>query len=105
MEIARYEFINDITEKSLKECKKILKKHEKKCKFISIESYFSDHDLIRITEKTRDVISLVADVLGKSIDPEIEFAIIMGKDLEDSTTKIVLKIHDKIVKLAWEPEQ
>ena len=105
MEIARYEIIDDVTTKKLKECKKILKKHEKKCRSVTLESYFSDCDLVGITKKTRDVISLVADVVGDTTNPEIELAIIMGKDLEDSATKIILKVHDEIVKLAWEPEQ
>ena len=102
MEIASYEIIDDVTEQKLKECEKWLKKNKKKCKSITVESYFADYDLIGITKKTLEVVNLVADVLGNEV--EMESVIFMG-ELKDSTTKIVLKIHDKIVKLAWEPEQ
>ena len=100
MEIApQYEFVNEITEKELKKCKKFLKKHKQQANSLTLESYMYNDDLFSTIGKTRDIIKIAAEVFGKDFD--MTNVVLIGEGKED---KYIIKLHDDIVQLAWEPK-
>ena len=99
MIIDKYE-IYEVTEKELKKCKKFLKKHKQQANSLTLETYMYNDDLLSTIGTTRDIIKIAAEVFGK--DFNMTNIVLIGEGKED---KYILKIHDKIVQLAWEPKE